>query len=336
MSNAAAHPTAGPPPAPGRGPDPEEAGSAPRGVLCALVTPLTADGSPDLPALADLVDFHAERGTHGLFVLGTTGEGPLLDPAERKAVAQAAAERAAGRIPVVVHCGAADTRTVVDLARHAGAVGAVAVATIGPYYFRYREEDLYRHFAEVARAAPEVGHYLYQNPETVGYSLPVGLVLRLVEEVPGILGVKDTGDSIGRITAYLAHRGRQPHVYVGNNAIILPALVVGARGAVSSLANIVPELVVGVVEAFRAGRLEEARARQLTLARLREAMAGLPSVGAVKYLVERRGLPAGATRAPQPSLGPEQAAALEGRLAALEELAPWLEPVGRPRGAALG
>ncbi|HXF56896.1 MAG TPA: dihydrodipicolinate synthase family protein [Actinomycetota bacterium] len=332
MADAAAEHTPSAPP----GPDPGGARAAPAGVLCALVTPLAADGCPDLAALAELVEFHAERGTHGLFVLGTTGEGALLDPGERKAVAEAAVERAGGRIPVVVHCGAADTRTVVDLARHAGTVGAVAVATVGPYYFRYREEDLYRHFAEVARGAPEVGHYLYQNPETVGYSLPVGLVLRLVEEVPGVLGVKDTGDSIGRITAYLAHRGRRPHVYVGNNALIFPALVVGARGAVSSLANVVPELVVGVVEAFWEGRLEEARERQFTLARLKEAMAGLPSVGAVKYLVERRGLPAGATRAPLPALGPKQAAALEERLAALDDLAPWLEPVGRPRGAALG
>jgi dihydrodipicolinate synthase/N-acetylneuraminate lyase len=303
---------------------------APPGILCALVTPLCEDGAPDLGALAELVDFHAERGTHGLFVLGTTGEGPLLDPAERMAVARTAVERAGGRLPVVVHCGAPDTRTVVRLARHASSVGAAAVATVGPYYFRYREEELFEHFAAVARAVPELGHYLYQNPETVGYSLPVGLVLRLVDEVPTILGVKDTGDSVGRITAYLAHRGRTPHVYVGNSSIILPALVAGARGAVSALANAVPELVVGVFEAWRAGRLEEARARQLTVARLNAAIEGLPFVGAVKYLVARRGLPAGATRAPQPALDSARAALLEERLSEAEDLAPWLESAGGP------
>jgi dihydrodipicolinate synthase/N-acetylneuraminate lyase len=154
------------------------------------------------------------------------------------------------------------------------------------------------------------------------------LVARLVNEVGNIHGVKDTGDSIGKVTDYLTQPGRPIEVYTGNNSTIFPALIVGARGAVSALANAVPELVVGIFERWKEGRIDEARGLQYSLARLHDSFAGLPFVGAVKHLMERRGLPAGLTRAPQPRLTPEQAGALDRRLAAFEDVRPWIEPVG--------
>lgn len=304
-------------------------GKAPPGVICALITPFAQDQSPDLGAFGQVIDFQLEKGTHGLFPLGTTGEGPLLQPDERRQVAEFAVQRVAGRVPVIVHCGAPDTKTAAELARHAQDIGADAVAVVAPFYFRYGDEALHRHFASVAEAAPDIDHYVYQNPETVGYSLEVDLVLRLVDEVANIRGVKDTGDSIARITSYLAHRGRRPEVYAGNNSIVFQALCTGARGAVSALANAVPELVVALYTAWREGRAEESLALQFTLNRLHTALRALPYVGVVKYLVERRGLPAGGTRAPQPLLAPAQVDLVERRLRAAEDLQPWLEPIQR-------
>jgi 4-hydroxy-tetrahydrodipicolinate synthase len=304
-------------------------GKAPPGIICALITPIAADQSPDLGAFGQVVDFQLEKGTHGLFPLGTTGEGPLLQPDERKRVAEFAVQRAAGRVPVIVHCGAPDTKTVSELARHAQDIGADAVAVVAPFYFRYGEEALYRHFATVAEAAPGIDHYVYQNPETVGYSLEVDLVLRLVDEVANIRGVKDTGDSIARITSYLARHGPAPEVYAGNNSIIFQALSTGARGAVSALANAVPELVVALYEAWDEGRLDESLSLQFTLNRLQTSLKGVPYVAAVKYLVERRGLPGGGTRAPQLPLAPGEVELVERRLQAALDLHPWLEPVQR-------
>src|SRR2546430_3822550 len=92
---------------------------APPGILCALITPFREDQAADLAPLKDVIDFLIERGVHGLFVLGTTGEGVLLDPSERREVAEFALRHVADRVPVVVHTGAPDTKTTVDLARHA-------------------------------------------------------------------------------------------------------------------------------------------------------------------------------------------------------------------------
>ena len=304
---------------------------APKGVLCALITPFREDQAFDQAPLKDVIEFLIERGVHGLFVLGTTGEGVLLDPSERRQVAGFVLRHVGGRVPVIVHCGAPDTKTTAELARHAEEEGATGAATVVPYYFRYGETDLYRHFVHVAEAAPGIGHYVYENPERVGYSAGVKLVVRLANEVPNIHGVKDTGDSIGKVTDYLAQPGRPIDVYTGNNSTIFPALMVGARGSVSALANAVPELVVAVYERWSEGRLDEARELQLTLARLHDAVSRLPFVGAVKHLMQRRGLAPGLTRPPQPLLTGEQAGALDRALAAFEDVGLWLEPAGVSR-----
>jgi dihydrodipicolinate synthase/N-acetylneuraminate lyase len=302
--------------------------SAPPGILCALITPFREDGSPDPAALGDVVDFLVDAGVHGLFVLGTTGEGPLLDAAERRGIAEFVVRRVGGRVSVVVHCGAPDTKTTSELARHAEGIGAGGVASVIPYYFRSGEADLDRHFRAVAEAAPRLPHYVYENPDRVGYSAGVGVVSRLVNEVPNIVGVKDTGDSIGKITDYLSQPGRLIEVYVGNNSTIFPALGLGARGAVSAMANAVPELVVAVYERWREGRADEARALQFTLARLTGALAGVPFVGGVKHLMARRGLPTGLCRAPQRLLNAEEAAVVDQHLAGLGDAVSWMGPAG--------
>jgi 4-hydroxy-tetrahydrodipicolinate synthase len=302
--------------------------SAPPGIMCALITPFRQDGSVDPAELGHVVDFLVEAGVHGLFVLGTTGEGPLLDAAERRQVAEFVVRRVGGRVGVVIHCGAPDTKSTSELAGHAERIGADGVAAVIPYYFRSGGAELDRHFRAVAEAAPSLPHYVYENPDRVGYSAGVGVVARLVNEVPNIVGVKDTGDTIGKITDYLSQPGRPIEVYVGNNSTILPALVLGARGAVSAMANAVPELVVAVYERWREGRADEARALQFTLARLTGALAGIPFVGGVKHLMARRGLPIGLSRAPLRLLNPEEAAEVDRRLAGLGDVASWMGRTG--------
>lgn len=301
---------------------------APAGIICSLITPFGSDGLVDLVALGTLIDAQVEAGIHGLFLFGTAGEGVLMPTDERKRAAEFAVDRIARRVPTLIHCGAPDTGTAAGLARHAQELGVEAEASVAPFFFAYGAAALERHFRTIAEAAPEIGHYVYENPERVGYSVGVDVVTRLVNEVPNIHGVKDTGDSIGRLTEYLAQPGTLQEVYAGNNSIILPALTIGARGAVSALAAAVPELILSVHDAWRAERLDEARARQLSVVRLVRCVAGLPYLGAIKHLVRRRGLPGGDLRAPQPALSEEQEAELDARLSWVDELAEWLVPVG--------
>lgn len=298
------------------------------GIVCALVTPFRANGTLDPAALGELIDFQIARGVHGLFVLGTTGEGLLCSPNERKRLAAYCSERVAGRVPLVVHCGATDTRTAADLVHHAARVGVRTVAATPPFFFPYPEQALYDHFARLVEAGPGLEHYIYDNPERVGFEVGVALVTRLLQQLEPIVGVKDTGDSLGKITKYLAGGSAAPRVFTGNNLIILGSLVMGGQGGVSALANATPELFTALYDAFCSDRLDDARRLQLVIARLHASLAGVPYVAGVKHLVSLRGLPGGHPRAPLPGLTEAQADAVEARLTADAELQDWLEHVG--------
>lgn len=304
---------------------------APSGIVCSLVTPFARGERPDLGAFGELLDVQVEKRVHGLFLLGTAGEGVLLTPQERMDTAEFAVERVAGRVPILLHCGAADTVTACRLAEHAQGLGVTAEASVAPYFFSYGPGPVFEHFRRLAEAAPAIGHYVYENPERVGYAVGVETVVRLVREVPGILGVKDTGDSVARIGRYLAAAEGEIDVYAGNNELVVAALTVGARGAVSAIASAVPELMVEVYERWAAGRLDEALELQRTVIRLQRCIEEMPYLGAIKHLVRRRGLPAGGLRAPQPDVSPEQAAEIDRRLDATPELARWLEPLAAGR-----
>lgn len=301
---------------------------APAGIICSLVTPFGREGEPDLGAFDELIEAQVASGVHGLFLLGTAGEGVLLPPATRKAVLERGVAAVGGRIPVLAHCGAPDTATAVELAHHAESLGVEAEASVAPFFFAYGPAALYDHFRAIAEAAPGIGHYVYENPERVGYAVGVDTVVRLVADVPSILGVKDTGDSVARIGRYLSRADGEIDVYAGNNELIVPAVSVGARGAVSAIASAVPELILATFDAVADGKLDDALALQRTVARLHACIEGMPYLGAIKYLCRRRGLPGGRMRLPQPGVSPEQAFEIDRRLAAIDELQPWLLPIG--------
>lgn len=272
------------------------------GIVSSLTTPFQGDQRIDYGAFEELIEFQISSGVHGLFVLGTAGEGLLLGADERRAAAEFVLDKAGGRIPVAIHCGALDTHTTSSLAFHAADAGADAVAVVSPFYFTYDTNALRKHFTEVARAC-SVPFYLYDNPERVGYSLDFEMVHELVRDVENIRGVKDTGDSVARVTRYGTFKDPPVEVYTGNNLIVLPSLLMGATGSVSALASAFPELFVTLYELWKKGDVDEATGVQLTVARLQAVLDGGPYVGGIKYLMRRRGLPSGGMRAPLPDAG---------------------------------
>lgn len=297
--------------------------SAPPGVLCSVATPFDARGRVDHGACAELFEHLASSPVQGIFLLGTAGEAMLMDLDEREAVVETAMATLGGTLPLLVHVGTPDTPGTLRLARHAVDVGATALAAIAPYYFHYDAAALSHHYRTVAEAVPEASVYVYDNPDRVGYPVGVGTVTALTEDVPNVMGVKDTGDSLGRVTQYLAQVS-PVEVYVGNNELILGCLAMGGRGVVSALATATPEIVAEVYRSWSDGRLDDARDLQLDVARLMSCLRGLPYLGSIKWLARRRGYPAGLMRSPQPDLDDTQAALLESRIEGHERLARWV------------
>jgi dihydrodipicolinate synthase/N-acetylneuraminate lyase len=207
-----------------------------RGALAAAITPLRADGAAlDEDAFAPYVDFLVDGGLDGILALGTTGEGILLSTHERKRAAELFLTATAGRFKVAVHCGAQTTADTVELARHAAETGADAVAVIGPSYYSYDEEALYRHFAAAADAAGPVPFYLYEFKARTGYSIPLSVIERLGDRVAGL---KVSNQPWEAVEPYLIDG---LDVFIGAEALVDRGLERGATGSVSGLAAAFPE-----------------------------------------------------------------------------------------------
>lgn len=269
-----------------------------RGVIVPLLTPFDRHGAIDHAAIGRLVEFLIERGVHGLFPGGTTGEGPLLSPEERRALAETVVRAADGRIPVIIHTGAITTREAVELTRHAQSCGASAAALITPYYFHFPDEALFRHFAQVCEAVPDFPIYLYNNPGVTGNTIDAGLVVRLAETYPHVTGMKDSSGHLENLLRCMTLHDGAFNTASGNDGDILAALALGIDACVSGNANYAPELITALYHAAVSGDLVRARTLQRQVNALREILEDGRDLSLFKAMLDVRGLPVGTVRAP--------------------------------------
>lgn len=269
-----------------------------RGVITPLLTPFDKAGNLDTAALKRLVDFLIASGVAGLFPGGTTGEGPLLRREERFALAEAVVKAADGRVPVIVHTGSITTEETSALTQQAQQAGAFAAAIVPPFYFRYSDEALFRHFLAVAEASPDFPIYLYDNPAVSGNSISTALAARLVEACPNIVGTKDSSGSLDTLNAATAWRSGTFNTASGQDGMILAATAIGVDACVSGNANFVPELVVALKTAAMQGQIDRARTLQTQLNAVRRIVRDGADLSLFKGILARRGLPVGSVRAP--------------------------------------
>ncbi|MCB1965995.1 MAG: 4-hydroxy-tetrahydrodipicolinate synthase, partial [Candidatus Accumulibacter sp.] len=133
------------------------------GSIVAIVTPMHADGSLDLPGLRRLVDFHVQEKTDAIVIVGTTGESPTVNVDEHCELIRVTVEQAAGRVPVIAGTGANSTAEAIALTRFAHEAGADAALSVVPYYNKPTQEGLYRHFRAIAEAV-DIPVILYNVP----------------------------------------------------------------------------------------------------------------------------------------------------------------------------
>ena len=212
-----------------------------RGVLLPTITPFDEKGRLDEPMMRRLVDFHIAAGVQGLFVLGSTGQGPAMSVEERKKTAAAALDQARSRVPVVIHVGTADTESTVELAEHAATHNAAAVAIVPPYYYAdHTEFEIIAHYKAVARAVPSP-IFIYENPKYPGISIPPALAAKIKEQVPSLRGIK-VAYGQGALLEYVR---LLPNVSVfTGNADLFGLAPFGLAGMINPPTSFVPELCV--------------------------------------------------------------------------------------------
>jgi dihydrodipicolinate synthase/N-acetylneuraminate lyase len=252
------------------------------GAIAAALTPLVENGtSPDEDAFGPYVDFLVSHGVDGLLALGTTGEGVLFDPDERRRIAELFIDAGRDRLQVAVHCGAQTTADTVALSEHAAMYGANAVAVIAPPYFALDADELRTHFEEAARACSPTPFYVYEFAARSGYAVPLGVLAALREEASNFVGLKVSDTPWERFEPYLIEG---LDIFVGPEALIPQAFVRGATGAVSGLGGSFPDAVAALVR----DPTPEAGER---VGALRASLQALPFHAASKTALALRGVP---------------------------------------------
>jgi 4-hydroxy-tetrahydrodipicolinate synthase len=237
----------------------------------ALVTPFHADGAIDERALYALVQWQIESGINWLVACGTTAETPSLTDEEWLRVIRIVTEAAAGRVPVWAGCTHNATREAVQRARIAAQVpGVTAILSANPYYNKPGQEGQFQHFKAVAHAV-KLPVVLYNIPSRTGTNLEPATILRLIEAVPNIEGVKESSGNLPQITELITQAPRSFSVYAGDDNMALGAIGVGAAGVVSVASNEIPAEMVLMVQAALTGDWPVARQINRKFYRLMQA-----------------------------------------------------------------
>lgn len=241
----------------------------PKGIVPAMVTPLDSQGRVNQAVLRQLTNHLIDGGVHGLFVVGSQGEFYALSPEQKRTAIATVVSEARGRVPVYAGTGAVTTAEACLLAKVAEDEGADAVSVITPYYIEPSQDELYEHYAAIAKST-RLPVLLYTNPARTGVKLSVDLVARLAK-VDGVVGMKDSSGDMTLLGEYIRRTPPTFSVLVGRDTLIYAALCYGAKGAIAATANVAPRLVVEIYEAFIAGDHDRARLAQQRLAPLRIA-----------------------------------------------------------------
>lgn len=235
------------------------------GLFAAPFTPMNADGSLNVTTIKKYAAYIIRHQcVAGVFLCGTTGEFASLTTEERKIVVEEWVNVAKGKLKIIVHVGGTSQVQSTDLARHAQEIGADAVASIAPYFFKPAlMDDLIGFFEPVATAASKLPFYYYNMPSISGVSLPAHTFLSEGRKrIPNLAGVKFTHNNLMEMQQCIHVDNGAFEVLHGFDEIFITGLAIGAKGAVGSTYNYVPSIYKGIIDAMKQCNLEKAQALQ--------------------------------------------------------------------------
>jgi 4-hydroxy-tetrahydrodipicolinate synthase len=266
------------------------------GVIPPMITPLTSAHELDEESVDRLVDHLVDGGVNGVFVLGTSGEGPWLTLGQQRRVVQQVARQLDGRVPLLAGALEASTARTIQAVEAAQDAGADAIVATVPYYFPVDDEAQTLHFRTVARAAAPLPVLLYNIPQRTHSVIDVDTVRRLLD-VETIVGIKDSAGDAEAFGRILALKNERPDFVVlqGAERMVTASVAGGADGCVPGLGNLVPGLFCELVDAARRGEERQATALQERVNTLWQLHTFGFSLACLKYAAAVLGFGSGAT-----------------------------------------
>jgi len=288
----------------------------PSGIIAATFTPMHADGSLNLDAVPAIVDRLVQHKLGGLYVCGSTGEGPLLTTEERKAVAGAYVAASAGRIPVIVQTGHASNWESRGLAAHAADIGADALSALPPTYFKPDSlEMLIACLKEVTDGAPKLPFYYYHIPPLTSVAFDMRAFLRdAPAAIPSLAGVKFSSHLLQEFQACIDQAKGDYQLFYGVDDMFVSGYAVGASGAVGSTYNVMAPLYQEAMAAYDAGDSPRAFALQVEAGRIVAKILEYKGMAGLKAVMKMIGLDCGPSRLPLHTLNDGEYESLRGVL----------------------
>ncbi len=283
------------------------------GVFAPIPTPFSPkDRGINFDFMRRHIEFLIDKGVHGIVVLGTNGEFPSLSIEERKNVISWVM-KFKSNLKVIAQTGSCSFVETVGLCDYAKELGVDGLLIAAPYYFKnISHHGLLEYYFEILN---RVQHpiFLYNMPQNTHVPVTPEVITQLLS-YPHLLGLKDSGGEWETLKSYIENF-RQLHIFVGSDALLLPAFELGAGGSITASANAVPELILNLYRAVR--HHEDAALWQARLSAFRQMLGQYPVQAATKYILSLRGFEESAVRAPLQNLTEAQKHALERELEAL-------------------
>jgi dihydrodipicolinate synthase/N-acetylneuraminate lyase len=271
------------------------------GVIPAMATPTDPDTyGYSSQVLSELVDFLLAAGVKGLFIGGTTGEGILMSSEHRRSLHQQAITALSGRVPALIHVGSGTTAGSISLASHAADAGADAIVAVTPYFYPIHDDALFKHFSAIAAAAPATPLFVYDIPHMAVNGISPKLIGRLSENIPSFAGLKSSNADTQKVRRLIDAIPEDKIFLVGNEAVALGNIALGADGMISGLSTAVPEPFVTMVSAFFDGNMDMARLQQRKINQILALIPAGARIGALKMLLQQRGIAVGPPILPLP------------------------------------
>jgi 4-hydroxy-tetrahydrodipicolinate synthase len=286
-----------------------------QGVLPPMITPLDADERVDEAALERQIERLLAAGVHGIYLLGSSGEGPALRDSERRRAIEGARRVLRGRAPLIVGCMASGTALSIDAIRAAEAAGADAVAVTPPHYYPLSAHSMMLEHYRRCAAASSLPVLIYNIPLTTKVMLSPETILA-VADLPNVVGIKDSSGDFGHALKILTLRGSDSSfsVLLGSVPISGAALLMGADGIIPGVSNLDPHLMVELYERGRANDVDGVRALQPRIQSLMRVLEFGPGISCFKTALELMGVCEAHVTAPFPNLGERERAGLAGVL----------------------
>jgi len=211
-----------------------------QGTATAIVTPFKKDGSIDEAALRRFVDFQISGGVEALVPVGTTGENPTLNADEQKHVIEIVIEQTNKRVKIFAGAGSNNTTEVVEKVRFAKKAGADAALVVGPYYNRPTQNGYFQHFSTVADAV-DIPLIIYNVPGRTGGNIEAATMLRMAEEIPNVVMVKEASGNMTQIMEIARNMPKHFSLLSGDDSLAYSLIALGGDGCISVVSNEVPK-----------------------------------------------------------------------------------------------